>query len=223
MKLINSELDLQIIFLENKVNILIIEEPVLLSKTVFSLWQKWNGGESDFLLIDEERQISFSKEVELIMDPFSLELNNKKIIQQLHNEWKQEANEMTEEMVMINSTIVDVLNKIQMQSFCSGIRYNLDLEWEDLFKLYQVKFEADYDDVFDKLLAYIKIITSLMGVRLICFVNIKSYLSEKQIRQLYQMVFYCKAHLLLIENYEKDKLEDEKIFIIDKDRCLIIK
>ena len=47
--------------------------------------------------------------------------------------------------------------------------------------------------------------------------------SEEQLKEVYQMAFYCKLQLLLIENREQSNLEGEKTYIIDRDRCLIIK
>ena len=77
--------------------------------------------------------------------------------------------------------------------------------------------------ILEKLLSYMKILSGLLEIRILCIVNLKTYLSEEQLKEVYQMAFYCKLQLLLIENREQSNLEGEKTYIIDRDRCLIIK
>ena len=55
------------------------------------------------------------------------------------------------------------------------------------------------------------------------FYNIKEYLEREEIEKLVQCCFYNKIHVLFLETTEKYKLNQEKIYIIDKDRCLIVK
>ena len=59
--------------------------------------------------------------------------------------------------------------------------------------------------------------------RILCLVNIKSYLNDSEIQQLYEMAFYNKMYLLLIEDFEKESKDCEQVYIIDKDLCLIQK
>ena len=53
-------------------------------------------------------------------------------------------------------------------------------------------------------------------------VNIKQYLTENEISELYKLAMYSKIQLVLIEfNMYGKKSEYENIYIIDKDSCII--
>ena len=74
----------------------------------------------------------------------------------------------------------------------------------DLYKLYGVQLETDGSSTLEKLMDYIKIMSSLCGIHMMIFVNLKDYLSENQIKELYKTVFYYKMNLLLIEAHQRD-------------------
>ena len=62
---------------------------------------------------------------------------------------------------------------------------------------------------------------ALCGTRLMVFVNLKAYLNEVELEEVYKMAFYNKIQLLLLESVKKDVLPAEKYCIIDKDKCVI--
>lgn len=80
----------------------------------------------------------------------------------------------------------------------------MDLNLMDLYKLYGVQLETDGSSTLEKLMDYIKIMSSLCGIHMMIFVNLKDYLSENQIKELYKTVFYYKMNLLLIEAHQRD-------------------
>ena len=220
MKLANAEMNLQIEFLENQVIVLIMEEPGTFSAAIQDLLA---GEESQFILYEGEKNYSLEKAMEIVVDPFSLDFNNRKILQKLYKEWALEANEMFQKKTEINTDIINVLSQLQLNSLYGEIKYNLEFSWEDIFKIYQVGFQTEGEGILEKLLSYMKILSGLLEIRILCIVNLKTYLSEEQLKEVYQMAFYCKLQLLLIENREQSNLEGEKTYIIDRDRCLIIK
>ena len=77
--------------------------------------------------------------------------------------------------------------------------------------------------IIKRLFEYIKICSFICKYKLIIFVNLKTYLSDEEIEELYKISNYCKISLLLIESREKDWNGDEMEYIIDKDQCLIVK
>lgn len=58
---------------------------------------------------------------------------------------------------------------------------------------------------------------------MLCLVNIKAYLNKQELMELYKVAFYNKINLLLIEMAEGEVTGEEKVYIIDNDRCLIVK
>ena len=51
--------------------------------------------------------------------------------------------------------------------------------------------------------------------------NLKQFLTEKQVGQLYEFCFYEKIHLINLEGQKNYTLKQEKCVIMDKDLCVI--
>lgn len=223
MKIVNARYNLSLGLNENSVNVLVVEHPQVFADIVYSLFHQSCGGEGEFILSENNKELKFDKYMDLIIDPFSLELNNRKILNKLYAQLNSLGNECSEKKDKINSEIVQILDDIVSISRYNNIDFQLDIGWIDIFKLYGVKFGKNYTSLLEKLIEYMKILTHICDISIICFVNCKSYLSSMEIQSLYQMAFYNKIHLILIESSEKEPNVNEKVFIIDCDKCLIEK
>lgn len=223
MMLTSGKYGVKLQFHENEAVVLVAEDPEVFSAMIRELQEEMNGEESSFVLSEGTDILKIAREMELVIDPFSLDFNTRKMQQRLYGEWVELAEDCEVEKADINMRIVRLLEAIEVKSVHGNIHYQMNFEWEDLFKMYQVQFAMDFSDLEEKITEYIKIISGLMRVKLICFVNLKSYLSERQLERVYQVASYNKLTLLLLENLERKQLEKEKTYIIDKDRCLIIK
>lgn len=73
------------------------------------------------------------------------------------------------------------------------------------------------------MIEYIKIMVNVFGTRLFIVVGLRAYLTDEEISQVFETVKYLKAAMLLIESMETRIVPDEKVHIIDRDRCLIVK
>lgn len=222
MKLVNSKYGLDIEFIENSVNVLVLENPMFMSDVIQDIISQENGMDGNFVLSDEQN-IKFEKDVMLITDPFHIDFNNKKIMNKLYSQLVDISKDLVEEYNDINKTIVEVLEKISDGINYNCINYNLEFDWKELYKLYNVRIEERYESLEEKLVEYMKILSGIMKPKLVIFLNLKTYLGQEHMEDLVLSSFYNKVPLLLIESNEGYKLKNERKFIIDKDRCLIIK
>ena len=111
MKLVNKFYNLEIEFIENQVTVITIENPEAYSKIVGAIWNQVNGDEGDFVLSEREKIKNISKEVDCIINPFSLDCNNKKIVTHLYQELKTQAdNTMQDELSLLNVNIMGFLD-----------------------------------------------------------------------------------------------------------------
>lgn len=223
MILAYSKLNLRMEFIENTVNVLVLEDPVQFSEIVYLLKSDEKVLESPFVLSESDKFLQISKEMEIIVDPFSLDFNSRKIQQQLYKEMEIVATEFDVEKTEVNGRMLYLIEGIQERLQYQNIAYNLEFSWENLLKLYQVHFEPLCESLLEKLVEYIKIASNLLNLKVIGFVNLKLYLTEEQLHYLYEIAFYNKVNLLLIENIENTQLEEEKLYIVDKDKCIIVK
>ena len=218
MKLVNSKYNLDIEFEENISNTLVLENKQHMIDVIQNLILQLKGDEGDFVL-SAEKNVKFDKVVEFIANPFEIDFNNKKIVTKLFEQLIAVASECVEEYNFINGKIVGTLDDICSKIEYSNVEYNLEYEWKSIFKLYNVRIGENYNSLYEK----VKVLADILHIKLLIFLNIKEYLTEEEINNLQKICFYKKIFLLLIESEERFALDNEKTFIIDKDRCLIVK
>ena len=88
---------------------------------------------------------------------------------------------------------------------------------------YFSKFYNLDQEIYEKLEEYIKILAQIVCPKLVIFLNLKAFLEKEEMENLMKICFYNKVTILLIESEERYSLDNEKMFIIDKDRCLVVK
>ncbi len=221
MRLVNIKYGMNIEFDENEILEIVIEQPRAFSEIVYMLINQCNGADEDFILSEDEQIIKLNKYADIIMDFFAVSPNNKKIITKLYSGLEEIAQNYIEEKTDINSKIVSVLDAITTSEGCAEISYNLDYNWTDLFKLYNISFSDDYLSLIDKITSYIKIVSQFTDIKILFFINARSYLTKDEMNVLYETARYCKINIALIESHEFVERNDEKRYIIDKDLCFI--
>ena len=111
----------------------------------------------------------------------------------------------------------DLLEKIPYP-----VKYEEEWNILELLKAYGVELAEESDSLCEKLFNYIKLVSQVCGIRIIITVNIKQYLTEEQIYELYKLAMYGKIQLVLVEFNMFSKIFDcEEIYILDNDSCII--
>ena len=223
MMLTCAEYNLTVELRENQVVVLILESPGCMCKMVNNLRCQCEGGEGMFVLSESGTIMKIEKYMGLVVDPFSLRFNERKYLNKLYGQLEQYAVDHMERKEIIHAEIVLLLDYILRSSPYDGIEFNLELDWTELFKIYNVHFQEPEGELEQQITEYIKLLAHLTEVKVLCLVNIKSFVSEEGLEEIYQMAFYNKVQLILIEKVECERRPDEKIFIIDRDECLILK
>lgn len=221
MRLSCFDYDVDFVFEENQVQVLVVENQQVYSKLIGTIVQQISGEESIWQFSDGDKELQMSKSVSLVHSPFLLEFNSKKSLNYLYKEMQTVANDFCSDSAgEINSSIVDYLDVIT-QKLPYPVEFNLDLNVIDIFKLYDVHFDFQNSSLIEKVLNYIQLEKVLFGTKLIIFINMKDYFDNNEMQEIYKTAFYYKTPILLIESSQRDCLEEEKYCIIDKEKCLI--
>lgn len=221
MKIVYGERELILEFRENEIQVITIENKEYFSDFLQNLYNQSLGMEGKMIISEGEKTLPLSKCAEIIWNPFSVDINNKKILGKLYHELKDiSSEEQYREICELNSEIVRYLDELSLK-VSYPIQFQLEMDVLDLYKMYGVQLEREGQSMFETLLEYLKIMASLCGMHLIIFVNVKNYLSEIQLQELYKTAFYYKINLLLIEAHQSECLEGENNQLIDKDLCFI--
>ena len=202
MKLVCASFGLEMELLENYVTVLVVENAGYLTEIVSSLKKQSEGEEGIFVLAENDKIEKIDKKLALVIDPFSISINERKIINKLYTK-------LGDELVLASPF--------------ANLVYDLDYNWMELFKGFNVRFEEMAVTLVEKLVEYMHILTNLLGIKVLCLVNIKAYLNKQELMELYKVAFYNKINLVLIEMPEGEMIGEEKVYIIDNDRCLIVK
>lgn len=225
MKLVYKNIEYILNLEENKVPVYIIENQKLFFTMLQDLHRQVNmSEEGNFSLFDDKnKELNISKNFLLISDVFNINFHDKKIINSIFSILKEES--LSEENYLLR---LETENKLKdfLQMLISNFEFPLEInekfEYENLFKLFNIRIQENYENFLEKIIDYLKIITRLTSIKYIVFINLKTFLSKNELEKLYQESFYNKINIILFENYENNCIIDvEKRIIIDSDLCEI--
>lgn len=213
----NMNLELE----ENKVLVITIENTMMYIKFISDLSAQSKGEPGLVCLSKDDKAISISRSAEVIFNPFSIDINNKKVITKLYQELRNISDgTFQEQQYKINADIIEYLDILT--NHCTYyLNYDLQIEPEALFKLYNVKLVDHTDSFLEQLIHYLRVMNQLGGIHNFFFINLKDYLEENELEVLYEFARYEKIDLILLETRKTTHQKYEKHWILDKDRCII--
>lgn len=223
MKLVNTELFLNVDIEEGKPTVLTIENPKIMTDIVGQLYDLCNSGEGDFVLSEDYKQLSFEKTTEIIINPFLIDYNSRKIQSKLYSELLDAEARYVEEKALIQTLIIEYLDRLIQNVPYEMISNELDLDSMKLFKMFEVRIEPQCNSLLEKLVEYTKILSRLLKKKLLVFVSISNYLDANELNALYKICNYNKMKVLFIESHELCLPFHIKTYIIDNDKCMIMK
>lgn len=225
MKLVHPEFNYKIEFKENIVNLIVIEDKKFFREYIGELYSQCTelNDSGRFVLSNEEKEIKLSKKAEIILDFYSLDINNKKIITKVYNKLKEISTEedMYVETGKINSEIIRYVDKI-VDISDYPLEFSIDIDVVDLLKITNVKFLKDYTNELDKICDYISLINEITGKDIFILVNFRDFFNLDELKEFYKFISYKKIFLIMIENRVNDVCNEfENLFILDEDLCEI--
>lgn len=222
MKLVHPAMTQQLQLAPCTVCQLVLEPPELLAHSVQELYRQTEGAEGQFILSDEDKELDIAKTVTMILNPFAVDLQDRKIVTKLYHELESLA--YGEELYLATREL-----QLQLQQYFLQLEHSspylltnhAELDFTALLKAMGVQLENTADDFVEQLALYLDLQASLLGKKLAVFVQVSSYLTPVQMQQLQEMAAYREIALLWIENQQKDFAMEQHCYIIDKDYCEI--
>lgn len=213
---------MQLNFNENCVTVWILESPELMRKYIEELKKQSEGEEGNFVLSEDGKLLDISKQMELLLTPFEIDVNEKKCINKLCAELKERAFDETH-YLKTQQLFADINNYfLSMEMDCDvDISCGEEVDFVQLIKAAGIKAEEYETDFVARLEQYSKVMSRLLKKKLMVFVNLSSFLEKTELEQLLQQMFYLKMHVCLIEFREIVLDIPKKCYIIDKDKCEI--
>ena len=204
---------------KNCVNVLSIKNQKLFTNIISMINDKINGIESNeiFLLDDLNNELKFEKEVFLLLDVFNIEYNSKKILSKLYDKISNKIEEsgntdLQQSFIKMRKSLIEEINEFPFEFTMKD-----ELNIVDILKLYNLKIdELFYKSILEKIEFLIDLNSELKIYNLLIIPNLKLFLSEEEVIELYKYSLYNNLSLLVIENNCYKKLKYEDVLIIDE-------
>ena len=222
MKLVNAELQTQLDFEPYLACEWIIEAPEIFTEVVQDLLRQKEGISGNFILSENGKIIDIGKSIELITNPVTVDVNDKRIINKLYAQLVAVAN--NEQLYMntqeLKKQIYEYVFSLE-QEFRSVLSIEEDVDLNSILKAASVKYEVSDENLLEKICQYMKVLNEMLKIKLVICINLRSFLSDNQMQCLLEDLRYEDFRLLLIENQERSCLQNINRYIIDKDLCKI--
>ena len=215
-------MNIKINFLENiikidkdRINNLEINNKSYFYRIVNELYKVSKGLDSeDVEIISSEKK---KTNINMILNLFDFELYTKKYLNDIIKYILFNTPEITQEKInkKYNNFVLEILKLIS--EYDLPLSVNEEMNFQDILK--NVKFSINNKKtVLENLFLIIDLESILKINDLLIFVNLKQYLNEADINELYKYAIYNDVKLTLIDNQlYKDKNEFENKIIIDSD------
>lgn len=223
MKLVHPNLSGQIIFTENIVNVITIENRKYFTKIIHEFILQVEGEEGEFILSDKNRELEIAKTFSITVNPFDLQVNSRKNLNKIYTEVKDiSQNEFNYlETAKLKAEILNYLDNLFL-NYEIPLTYNDEFDITSLFKTTELKIDDEFSSLLEKIIYFIEVSQQLNATEYFAFINLKQFLSYNEIAELYKIMQYHKFHILLFESTYTEPLHlCEKHYVIDTDLCEI--
>lgn len=219
--LVNTFYNLELRLIENEITVLSLEAPSAYQKIMHDLWQQYNGNEGSFILSENGKELKIQKNVECIYNPFTVNLNDKKILTKLYQELSLQGDALLQEDgIELRGSIIRYFDKL-LNTVPYDITYNFEFELSSIIKALDVQTDSTTNTLTEKLCSYMNLLQQLCGISIFAISNLKCLLQNTDLQLLYEYAKYNKINLIIIEPIHTPHIIDEKCWIIDNDLCII--
>ncbi len=195
-----------------------IENPQTMTELMKSFILLENGENSNLIIKNNNEECH----VKVILDIFHLDWQDKKIVQKaiydLQNVLLDEEHYERSSMLLTELSQYILENAVQQ-----NIPIMIKEDWNISSLLKSLKFAIEEENtLFQNFLSYLYHISFLQRNTCLVCVNMQDYFTKEEMKEMIQFCQYEAIHLLLL-SHDETKYHTEKVFILDKDLCMIEK
>lgn len=223
MKLAHPILSKPIILSEDRVPVLAVENPICMRQLIIEMVRQLSGGDGSFILSEDQEILRFKSAVELVLDPFCLDINQKRLLNRIYSDFSRLAvgEDYYIEGQNLKSEICAFLLNLTSESEFT-VSFDEDFTWESLLKAVNLKIETVGQSLLENIMEYIRTVELMTGIKLLIFVNLRSYFSQIEIESLERFAKYEEFNIMRIEGGQWDhNLQVEDVIVLDEDLCEI--
>lgn len=222
MKLVHPDWEKQIELKGEGVPLISIEDPATLYGALSEMKKEGSLGVGRFVLSEGEKILDMRKRFLLILHPWDMDMNDRKIITKLVSQMAgtaqgeqffQKTGRLGNELV---SWMEEVTSEIPLP-----IAYDLDIDWEGLIKSFHIHLDDGGLMLEERMISFMKIWSHFCGETAFCFYGFRNLLPAERRELFYENAKEEELQFFLLEGPVHDIIQKEDAFIIDKDLCQI--
>ena len=212
--------DKKIEFEENTVNILEIYNQSLFTEVINNLNNQCNGEEENntIVLMQDNERVDIKKNIYVLTDVFNIDFNSKKILNKIYgtliqNIKNKQDDELENIALKLRNYFINEINELPFE-----FNMNSEVEITDLIKAFDVKIDSScYITVLEKIEFIINLLAEFDLAKVLVIPNLKTFLQEEDLLELYKYSIYNNIKLLILENKHcENVLKYEKKNVIDE-------
>lgn len=180
------------------------------------------AGETGYAVVSEENSpLSFSKYVDVIDRFVPFDLNRKPLLNRIVSALEKDA--LSEKHY---ADTVQTLGQVEQLLLSLSFDFSCDLVFSQmtaaaLLKAASPQLREEDKSPAELLLDYMQLVCEFERPKLFVTVNMRSYISDREMAQFADTALSHGYHLLMLENREYPRLAQEKRWIVDSDLCEI--
>lgn len=224
MKIINKNWQRKIEIEDNIIYTLVFENKKYYRENIIELINQHKGNEGSYILSNDNKEISFDKNSYIITDIFNIDINNKKVLSKIYSSLLKEIVEDISNYNELSTNIRVYFEKLIFNSSLE-IEQGEEIDMSSLLKLGDFKVHVENDDILDKFVKFLKVLTELCGCKIIFVVGLHNIFTKGEIIKIYKEACLNKINIINIEYQQFNNLSNENykeiVYIFDKDNCEI--
>lgn len=224
MKIINKNWQRKIEIEENTIYTLVFENKRYYRENIIELINQHKGNEGSFIISKNSKEIEFDKDSYIITDIFSIDINSKKVLTKVYSSLLKLLVEDVSRYNELSTNIKVYFEKLIFDSSLE-IEQGEEIDMTSLLKLGDFKIHVDNDDILDKFIKFLKVLTELCSCKIIFVVGLHNVFTIDEIKEVYKEVCVNKINIINIEYEQFENISNENykeiVYIFDKDNCEI--
>ena len=220
MKIINKNWQRKIEIEDNIIYTLVFENKKYYRENIIELINQHKGNEGSYILSNNNKEISFDKNSYIITDIFNIDINNKKVLSKIYSLLLKEIVEDISSYNELSTNIRVYFEKLIFNSSLE-IEQGEEIDMSSLLKLGDFKIHVENDDILEKFVKFLKVLSELCGYKIIFVVGLHTVFTQEEIIEIYKEVCLNKINIINIEYQQSNNLSNENykeiVYIFDKD------
>lgn len=200
---------------------LIIESPKFFREIVKDLTISEEEKETSITM--DGQVLNFDKDIDVIFNPLKLDFNSKRAMMTLlkllvktsvSEDFYPATSKLKTKIVRYFNTIIDA-GDFEFEVSAD------DFTMDSIAKAISIHIVGDEDDFVELLTDYVSMMVNLVNIKLFVFVNLRSFVSDDDLKRFKHNLDNHQIDVLLLETMERGPLNDVSRLTVDSDLCEI--